>query len=218
MATHELVLLSWLYTPVEAAANLAFAMSGLLAGLRKRLDVVGLSVVTGLAAFGGGTLRDVLLDRRPFFWVEHPNWLWILIALGLAAIFFLRTGHYAFTERAIQWPDALGLGLFTASGTQLALAQDLPAIVAVLMGVVTATCGGILRDVVCNDIPTALRDRRPYAVCAFVGGWVYVLAVQLQWSPGTALLAAAGTATGLRTWALLTGWELPGGDSSATRD
>src|SRR4051794_9740358 len=103
-------LVSWLYTLVEATATMAFALSGLLAGMRKRLDVVGLSVVTGLAAFGGGTVRDVLLDRRPFFWVEHPNWLWILIALGLAAIFFVRRAHFEFTERAIQWPDALGLG------------------------------------------------------------------------------------------------------------
>ena len=215
---HQELILSWLYTLVEATANLAFALSGLLAGMRKRLDVVGLSVVTGLAAFGGGTLRDVLLDRRPFFWVDHPDWLWILIALGVAAIFFVRSGHFEFTERAIQWPDAVGLGLFAASGTQLALAQQMPAIVAVLMGVVTATFGGILRDVVCNDVPTALRDRRPYAVCAFVGGWVYVLAAHLQLAPGLALLLAAVTATALRAWALLSGYELPAGRTAAPGD
>ena len=215
---HQELILSWLYTLVEAAANLAFALSGLLAGIRKRLDVVGLSVVTGLAAFGGGTLRDVLLDRRPFFWVDHPNWLWILIALGVAAILFVRSGHFEFTERAIQWPDALGLGLFTASGTQLALAQNMPAIVAVLMGVFTATFGGILRDVVCNDIPTALRDRRPYAVCAFIGGWVYVLAAHWHVASGLALLLAAATATGLRSWALLSGYELPAGHAAAPGD
>ena len=214
MANQDLIL-TWLHTFVEATANVAFALSGLLAGIRKRLDVVGLCVVMGLAAFGGGTLRDVLLDRRPFFWVAHPGWLWILIALSVAAIFFLRSSHFEFTERAIQWPDALGLGLFTASGTQLALAQNLPAIVAVLMGVVSATFGGILRDVVCNDIPTALRDRRPYAVCAFVGGWVYVLAVHLQLALGLALLLAAATATGLRALALLSGYELPAGHTAA---
>ena len=172
----------------------------------------------GLAAFGGGTLRDVLPDRRPFFWVAHPGWLWVLIALSVAAIFFLRSSHFEFTERAIQWPDALGLGLFTASGTQLALARELPAIVAVLIGVVTATFGGILRDVVCNDIPTALRDRRPYAVCAFLGGWVYVLAVHLQLALGLALLLAAATATGLRALALLSGYELPAGHTAAPPD
>jgi uncharacterized membrane protein YeiH len=211
-------LVLWLYTLVEATANIAFALSGLLAGIRKRLDVVGLSVVTGLAAFGGGTLRDVLLDRRPFFWVDHPNWLWILIALGLAALSLVRSAHFEFTERAIQWPDALGLGLFTATGTQLALGQNMPAIVAVLMGVVTATFGGILRDVVCNEIPTALRDRRPYAVCAFIGGWVYVLAVYLQLTPGLALVLAAVTTSGLRGWVLLSGYELPAGYTAASGD
>lgn len=208
---HQDLIVAWLHMLVEATANVAFALSGLLAGIRKRLDVVGLCVVMGLAAFGGGTLRDVLLDRRPFFWVEHPGWLWVLIAAGVAAILFVRSAHFEFTERAIQWPDALGLGLFTASGTQLALAQDMPAIVAVLMGVVSATFGGILRDVVCNDIPTALRDRRPYAVCAFVGGWVYVLSAGLDVPPGSAFLLAAVTATGTRAWALLSRYELPAG-------
>jgi len=211
---HQEIIVSWLHTIVEASANVAFAASGLIAGVRKRLDVVGLCVVMGLAAFGGGTLRDVLLDRRPFFWVDHPNWLWFLIAASVAAIFLLRSSYFEFTERAIQWPDALGLGLFTASGTQLALEQGMPAIVAVLMGVVTATFGGLLRDVVCNEIPTALRDRRPYAVCAFVGGWVYVLAMQFAWPQGTAFLIAACTAIGLRAWALLSGYSLPGGRST----
>ena len=141
-----------------------------------------------------------------------------LVALGIAAIYFLRSRHYPFTERAIQWPDAMGLGLFAATGTQLALAQEMPAIVAVLMGVVSATFGGILRDVVCNEIPTALRDRRPYAVCAFVGGWVYVLADRLAWSPGLALVLAAVSATGLRAWALWSGWELPAAESATTGD
>lgn len=212
------LILSWIHTVVEATANVAFALSGLLAGIRKGLDLVGLCVVMGLAAFGGGTLRDVLLDRRPFFWVDHPTWLWVLIALGVAAIFFLRARDFEFTERAIQWPDALGLGLFAASGTQLALALQLPAIVSVLMGVVSATFGGILRDVVCNEIPTALRDRRPYAVCAFAGGWVYVLAVHFACPPGTAFLLAAAVAAGTRAWALLSRYELPAVRSAASRD
>ena len=101
-------------------------------------------MVAGLAAFGGGTLRDILLDRRPFFWVEHAAWLWVLLALCIGAMLFLRDRHFALTERAMQWPDALGLGLFTATGTQLALDMAMPAIVAVLMGMITAVFGGVL--------------------------------------------------------------------------
>src|SRR3954465_7003509 len=109
-------LLSLLLTVVEACATLAFALSGLLEAARKRLDAVGVCLVSGLAAFGGGTLRDVLLDRRPFFWVSHSEWLWALLVLCVAAMVFLRARHFAPTQRAMQWPDALGLGLFSASG------------------------------------------------------------------------------------------------------
>jgi uncharacterized membrane protein YeiH len=206
-------LLSLLQTSVEASATLAFALSGLLAAARKRLDAVGVCVVAGLAAFGGGTLRDVLLDRRPFFWVAHAEWLWALLALCVGAMLFLRARHFAPTETAMQWPDALGLGLFSASGTQLALGQDLPAIVAVLMGVITATFGGVLRDIVCNEIPTALRDHRPYAVCAFAGAWVLVGAEQAGVAQAWGLLLAAATATGLRALALVTDYTLPGWSS-----
>jgi uncharacterized membrane protein YeiH len=194
---------------IEAVAIVAFALSGILAGARKHLDAVGVCVVAGLAAFGGGTLRDILLDRRPFFWVAHAGWLWALIALAIGAMLFMRTRHLEPTERAMQWPDALGLGLFTASGTQIALAASLPPTVAVLMGVVTAVFGGVLRDIVCNEIPSAFRDHRPYAVCAFAGGWVLVLAQHLQAADWLALVAGSATATLLRALALYTGYELP---------
>jgi len=200
---------STLQSAVEIAATLAFALSGLLAGARKQLDVVGLCVVAGLSAFGGGTLRDVLLDRRPFFWVEHADWLWALMGLSFAAMLFMRKRHLALTERAIQWPDALGLGLFTANGALLALDAGQPAIVAVLMGVITATFGGVLRDIVCNEIPAAFHDHRPYALCSFVGAWVLVAAVQLDAPQWAAISAAAATAVLLRALALWTGWTLP---------
>ncbi|MBI2769248.1 MAG: trimeric intracellular cation channel family protein [Burkholderiales bacterium] len=201
--------LSALLTAVEVGATLAFALSGLFEAARKKLDAVGVCLVAGLAAFGGGTLRDILLDRRPFFWVAYSQWLWALLLLCAGAMFFLRVRHFAPTERAMQWPDALGLGLFSASGTQLALGQELPGIVAVLMGVITATFGGVLHDIVCNEIPRALRDHHPYAVCAFLGGWVLVLAQQAGVPQEVALLLGAATASGLRVVALMTGYTLP---------
>lgn len=196
-------------TWIEALATVAFALSGLLAAARKRLDAVGVVVVAGLAAFGGGTLRDILLDRRPFFWVTHADWLWALIALCVVAMLFMRRRHFGVTERAMQWPDALGLGLFTAGGTEIALSNGMPAIVAVLMGMVTAVFGGVLRDIVCNEIPSAFRNHRPYALCSFAGGWVLVGAQRAGLSSEASLAAAVLTATGLRVMALATGWQLP---------
>lgn len=205
----QVLLLSNAQIAIEAAATLAFALSGLIEAARKRLDAVGVCVVAGLAAFGGGTLRDVLLDRRPFFWVQHAAWLWVLLALCVGAMFFMRSRHFALTERAMQWPDALGLGLFTAGGTQIAIDAAMPPIVAVLMGMVTAVCGGVLRDIVCNEIPRAFSDHRPYALCAFAGAWLVVLAHQLEMPQWLGLAAAAGTVTLLRALAMLTGWKLP---------
>jgi uncharacterized membrane protein YeiH len=205
----DVPLYSLLLIAVEAAATVAFALSGLLEAARKRLDIVGVCVVAGLTAFGGGTLRDVLLDRRPFFWVEHAAWLWVLLGLCVGAMLLLRARHFELTERAMQWPDALGLGLFSASGTQIALDQGLPAIVAVLMGVVTAAFGGVLRDIVVNEIPRAFRDRQPYAVCAFAGGWVVVAAQAMGLHDGVSLLAGVAVASGLRLLAMFSGLKLP---------
>ena len=201
--------LSQVLLVVEATATVAFALSGVLAGARKRLDAVGVCVVAGLTAFGGGTLRDVLLGRRPFFWVERPGWLWTILLLCVAAMLLLRARHFAPTERAMQWPDALGVGLFTASGAQIALAQEMPAIVAVLMGMITATFGGVLRDIVCNEIPSAFSDHRPYALCAFVGAWALVGAQALSAPDWASMLVGIGITFGLRAAALATDYTLP---------
>ncbi len=194
---------------VELAATVAFALSGILAGARQRLDAVGVVVVAFLAAFGGGTLRDLLLDERPFFWVRHVELLWGVLVLSVLAMLFLRTRHFQVTERAMQWPDALGLGLFAATGAHQALLLEMPALVAVLMGIVTGVAGGVLRDVVCNQIPSAFSDHRPYAVCAFVGGWVYVGLWALAAPGWLALVACVGVTAGLRGLALWRNWQLP---------
>jgi uncharacterized membrane protein YeiH len=201
--------LSQVQVVAEAAATVAFALSGVIEAARKRLDAVGICVVGGLAAFGGGTVRDILLDRRPLFWVAHAGWLWALLALCIAAMVFMRTQHFEPTERAMQGPDAVGLGLFSASGTQISLDLGMPAIVAVLLGMITAVFGGVLRDVVCNEIPRAFNDHRPYAICAFIGGWVLVAAQAVALTGTAALLGAALVATGLRVAAVAWDWRLP---------
>lgn len=206
--------LSQVQVVAEAVATLAFALSGVIEAARKRLDAVGICVVGGLAAFGGGTLRDVVLDRRPLFWVQHAGWLWALLALCIAAMVFMRARHLEPTERAMQWPDAIGLGLFTASGTQIALDSGMPAIVAVLLGMVTAVFGGVLRDVVCNEIPRAFNDHRPYAICSFAGAWMLIGAQALALPAWVCLTLAALVATGLRAAAVAWDWRLPAWQAS----
>lgn len=206
--------LSQVQVVAEAMATVAFALSGVIEAARKRLDAVGICVVGGLAAFGGGTVRDVLLDRRPLFWIEQAGWLWALLALCIAAMLLMRARHLEPTERAMQWPDAVGLGLFSASGTQIALDSGMPAIVAVLLGMVTAVFGGVLRDVVCNEIPRAFNDHRPYAICSFAGGWVLVGAQAFAIPGWVSLTIAALVATGLRAAAIAWDWRLPAWQAS----
>ncbi len=194
---------------VELSATAAFALSGVLEAARKRMDAVGVCAVGFLAAFGGGTLRDLLLDQRPFFWVRHIEVLWGVLALCMLAMLFLRRRHFEVTERAIQWPDALGLGLFAATGLDQALQLQMPAVVAVLMGVITGVFGGVLRDIMCNQIPSAFKDHRPYAVCAFAGGWVYIGLMQIAAPEWLALLASVGVTAGFRVLAIWRNLELP---------
>jgi uncharacterized membrane protein YeiH len=193
----------------EVIGTLAFALSGLIEAARKKLDLVGMAMVSGLAAFGGGTLRDILLDRRPFFWVENEIWVWILILICIGALLFMRSRHLEPTERAMQWPDAIGLGAFTAGGTQLALNAGVPAVISVIMGVLTAIFGGVLRDIVVNEIPKAFSDHIPYAVIAFTGGWVVVGLNLLNVDAFVAVAVGAIFTIVLRVLALLFGWRLP---------
>ncbi len=195
---------------IEFAATLAFATSGVLAGARKHLDPVGVCVVAFLAAFGGGTLRDLLLDRRPFYWVESVNVVWLIFAISMGAVLFMRARHFEPTRRLIQIPDALGLGLFVAVGVDAAQAVGMPALVAVLMGVITGVFGGVLRDIVCNEIPQAFSDHQPYAILGFLGGWLYLLLEHLHAPDWLSLFACIAFTAGVRFLAIWRNWRLPG--------
>jgi uncharacterized membrane protein YeiH len=210
--TTEPALFENFITTLEWLATMAFALSGVLAAARKRMDAVGVCMVAGIAAFGGGTLRDVLLDVRPFFWVKHSSWLWGVFVGVLVAMIFLRKRHLPLTEKSILIPDAVGLGLFTTVGVLTAYQQGMPLMVCVLMGVLTSAFGGVLRDIVCNDVPSAFADHQPYVVWSFVGGWLLLGLLKLDIEPWVAILVSALVTTGLRLVGVKFGWTLPAWD------
>ena len=177
---------------MEALAIFAFAVSGLIEARKRRLDAVGAFLVALATAFGGGTVRDVLLSRRPFYWVEHQDYVIIIFALALTAPMFLRLTTRLFDQRALLVADAIGLGLFSISGTSMALAMNLPMFTSVMMGVITGVFGGVLRDVLCNEVPLILRDSRPYATCAFLGCWVYIALARSGLAADLSAASAAG--------------------------
>ena len=194
---------------LEGIGVLAFAASGVLAGANKRLDVVGVAVIAFLTAFGGGTLRDVLLDRGPFFWVANEGWVWAVLGLALLMPLLLRAQHIEPTAKAMQWPDAIGLGLFAATGTQIALESGASPLIATLMGVVTAAFGGMIRDILVNDIPWVVSSYQLYAIIAFAGGWVVWGLGALGMAPVVAVALGAALTILLRILAIVVNWRLP---------
>jgi uncharacterized membrane protein YeiH len=128
---------------LEIIGTVAFGASGLIAAARKKLDMVGVVLLVLVTAFGGGTLRDILLDRHPFFWMQNEIWIWLLAALAIGTQFLVKARNVELSAKAIDWPDAIGLGVFAASGTQIALTAGHSALIASIMGVITAAFGGL---------------------------------------------------------------------------
>lgn len=171
-----------------------FAISGALAAGRKSLDLVGVLVIATVTAIGGGTLRDLLLDRQPF-WLSDPVHLYVIFAAALATVVYTR--RWAPPERALMVADALGLALFAIGGAQIAERAHLPAIVVVIMGTMTGVAGGVIRDVLTAEIPLIMRRGRIYASAAVIGIAVY-LALQFVLDRRIAALTGMACIAALR--------------------
>ncbi|HEX8406856.1 MAG TPA: trimeric intracellular cation channel family protein [Duganella sp.] len=191
-----------LITVIEIVAILVGAFSGFVEARRKRMDLVGVFTVAFITAFGGGTLRDILLDRRPLFWVLHQEYAILIFVLALIASPLMRTLRQILSERLIVIADAIGLGLFAVAGVSQAQDAGMPLFIASMMGVITGIFGGVLRDIVCNEVPMVFRDGKPYAICAFFGCWMYIGLQYTDVAKDDALWISATFITALRliTW------------------
>jgi len=194
---------------IEILAVIAFALSGLAAALRVGMDFVGVCFVAGVSAFGGGTIRDLLLDRRPFFWVEQDHLLWLVILLCFLSSMFIRQSDAELTEKWIQVPDAFGLGLFAALGAQIALIAGSSTIVAILMGVISSTLGGVLRDILCNVVPKVFSDHKPYVTLAVLGSLIVIGLNHFGTVQWVALVVAIGVTTATRLLVLACNISIP---------
>lgn len=204
--------MSTLLHAVEVVGVIAFAVSGFVEARQKQMDLVGVFTVAFITAFGGGTLRDILLDRRPLFWVENQEYPILIFVLALLAYPFWRQLQAAVADRTIIYADALGLGLFSVNGASLALELKMPMFVCVMMGVITGIFGGVLRDVLCNQIPLVFRRGQLYATCCFLGCWVYLLAEWAHLGQSVAIMAGLSTVFVLRVLAVRFNLVLPGSD------
>ena len=149
-----------------------FAISGVLAARDRGLDLLGIIVIAAITAIGGGTLRDLLLNRHPIFWITDISYLTVIIVSTLLTVVYTRVRPPP--GKALLVADAMGLALFALSGAQVAEAAQYPAIIVVLMGTMTGAAGGVLRDVITAQVPLILR-RDIYATAAIVGIALYLL-------------------------------------------
>ncbi|APA69345.1 MULTISPECIES: trimeric intracellular cation channel family protein [unclassified Janthinobacterium] len=183
---------------IEVIAILVGAFSGFIEARRKRMDLVGVFVVAFITAFGGGTLRDILLDKRPLFWVSHQEYAILIFVLALTAAPLIQHLRQIVSERLIVVADAIGLGMFAIAGVAEAMRAGMPIFIASMMGVITGIFGGVMRDIVCNEVPMVFRDGKPYAICAFFGCWAYLLQMHFGAEHDFALWTSASGITILR--------------------
>lgn len=192
-----------------------FAISGALAAGRQRMDLFGVVVVAAVTAVGGGTTRDLLLDRSPVFWVRDLAYLGAIA--GATLLTYATAWYVRFPEKALLVADALGLSVFTIVGAYIALGEGVHPVIAVLMGAMTGTVGGMIRDLLCGDVPFILR-REIYATASLAGGTVYLLLVQIERVDTlAAMLAGAGVVFISRMIGALWGWHLPSFEPRQTR-
>jgi uncharacterized membrane protein YeiH len=186
------------------------ALAGMLKAADKKMDIVGTYSMALLVAFGGGTLRDVLIQRRPFFWVENDYYLFIVLLLSIAFVYLpLVFKVLRIAAKRTNTIDAMGLALFSLTGLQLSLAAGLPYFPASLIGVITGVAGGVFRDMVVNEIPVIFRPGGLYAIASFAGIWIYILTVRLHGGDLLATVVAFSTIVGLRLSSVFLGMSLP---------
>ena len=191
---------------LDLIAVFVFALTGALVASRAQLDVVGFVFITCLTAVGGGTVRDVILDRG-VFWIEKP--VIILVAASAALLVFFTAHLLESRQKAIFWLDAMALAVAVPAGVAAAIGLDVEWPIVLIMGVATGCFGGLMRDVVCNEVPLVLKQGELYVTCAFVGAGVAQTLIVLGQPLNTGLLACAGAVFALRAGSLAFGWSLP---------
>jgi len=191
---------------LDLIGTAAFAASGAWVGVRKHMDLFGVLVLGTVTAVGGGTLRDLLLGDIPPFSLKDEAYIYIAIVVSV--VVFANRKRFEFFEKPLLYFDAIGLGTFVVIGTTKAIDFQLGALGAVLMGVMTGTAGGVMRDLLANQVPLILR-REIYASACVAGGTLLVILGENGVAPAAAALLSAATVILVRLLAIHYDWSLP---------
>lgn len=182
------------------------AMSGALAAGRRNMDIFGVAVIAFVTALGGGTIRDVILGNFPIGWTQHPEYVYLVILAGLATTLLARYMHHM--KSVFLMLDAMGLVAFSLIGCNVALQLDYPVVVIIMAGMLTGISGGILRDVLCNQVPVVFCRELYASVSLFVCALFLALrSLGVDTDLNTAACFVIGF--GFRMLALRFSWKLP---------
>ncbi|KAB7728668.1 trimeric intracellular cation channel family protein [Rudanella paleaurantiibacter] len=186
-----------------------FAISGALSALQKKMyhDLFSIFFVGFVTAIGGGTLRDIIMGAHPIAWIRDPNYLVVIIASVLIAV-LCRTWWLGMLRRPLLIFDTLGIGIYTILGMQKALAHGVNEWAAILLGLISALFGGVIRDTLVNDLPL-IFDRQLYATPCLAGAILYLAGLALGLDTNLNFVLSAGTITLFRLVAIRKGWSLP---------
>ena len=192
---------------LDYASVLVFALTGALVASRAQLDIVGFAFLASITAVGGGTVRDVVLDRNPVFWIGNPTY--VFIALGAAVLIYFTAHLVESRYRWLVWLDSFALAVAVPAGMAAAMVMLQPGPVIVLMGVATGCLGGLMRDVVANEVPLVLKQGELYVTAALGGALAGLAAMEFTHLTMPVLLICAGVTWALRAGSILFGWRLP---------
>lgn len=195
--------MSWFYA-FDLFGVAVFAISGALVAGRKSMDLFGVLVIAIVTSLGGGTLRDTILDNHPVVWIRDDLYILVAVLAALGTIVWVRLTR-PIHETGLLVADAFGLAIFTVIGTQVALAQSVPISAAVIMGVMTGVAGGVIRDIICNEIPLIFH-REIYATACIVGSLVYIVLSRLETPADLDVAVAVSTVLAIRLAAIR--WHL----------
>ncbi|MGO1757946.1 MAG: trimeric intracellular cation channel family protein [Psychrobacter sp.] len=191
---------------LDMVGVIACAIAGTLLAQHKGLDISGCILVSMVNAIGGGTLRDMALDRHPLFWMTDINYLIVITVTSLILQMFFHLYHKI--DNALKLFDAIGLAAFSVIGFQVAMAQEMSPVIAIMMGVWTAVIGGLLRDIICNEIPLVLQ-REIYITASIAGSVTYLFLQYLGFPAGINESIMLLVIFAVRMLALRFDWHLP---------
>lgn len=184
-----------------------FAVTGVLKARTKRFDIFGASVLAFVTAYGGGTIRDLLIGIKPVNWV-NDNVAIVIVLTSTVTTFFFKM-NVSIIKKLIFLVDAFGIGLFTIVGIQVALLSGISSGYALIMGIITATFGGLLADVLCNKVPSILKPGELYATACLIGGSIYLLMLKYNFQSDISMMIGVLITASIRVYAIRQKLQLP---------